>query len=258
MSFDADTALEPAGELRWRGSVPPTWSIGTGPNGGFMAALGARAAQLASGRPPRSLTLHYLAPPAEDEIEVVAEVVRHGRSATFLRLAMIQGERTVVTALAVCGAWFEDGPQWSDAQPPELPGPDDCLKVDPTRTGAVPLVGRYDMRVAVGEPDTRPVRVQGWIRTAEPRPVDDVALAAMTDAYIPPSFFRAGIPVAVPTLELTIHFRGQPPEGEHPFVAATFTTRFSAGGVCEEDGEIWSADGRLLAQSRQLALVRPR
>jgi acyl-CoA thioesterase len=256
--FDADTALEPDGELRWHGNVPPTWSIGTGPNGGFMAALAARAAELAAGTAPRSLTLHYLKPPAEAGITVTAEIVRQGRSATFLRLAMTQRERVVVTALAVCGAWYRDAPAWADGGMPDLPAPDDCLRVDPSRSGVAPLVGRYDMRMAVREPGERPVRVEGWIRTAEPRPVDDVALAAMTDAFLPPAFFRAETAVAVPTLELTIHFRGRPPEGEHPFVAATFTTRFAGGGVCEEDGELWSADGRLLAQSRQLALVRPR
>ena len=48
-----------------------------------------------------------------------------------------------------------------------------------------------------------------------------------------------------------------PPAGEHPFVATTFVSRLAAGGVVEADGELWSEDGRLLAQSRQLALIRP-
>jgi acyl-CoA thioesterase len=256
VSFDAETALEPVAEHRWRATVPPTWSIGPGPNGGFMAALAARAAGLAAPAGPRSLTLHYLARPAEAEMDVAVEVVRAGRTATFLRLSMIQEERIVVTGLAVCGARYEDAPSWTDAAPPELPAPDDCIRVDPERTGVPPLMGRYDMRVAVGKPDQRPVRVEGWIRTAEPRAVDDIALAAMTDAYMPPAVFRAPERVFVPTLELTIHFRGEPPAGEHPFVAATFVSRFAGGGVVEEDGELWSEDGRLLAQSRQLALVR--
>jgi acyl-CoA thioesterase len=33
-------------------------------------------------------------------------------------------------------------------------------------------------------------------------------------------------------------------------------TGSSAGGVWEEDGELWSEDGVLLAQSRQLAIIR--
>jgi hypothetical protein len=33
-----------------------------------------------------------------------------------------------------------------------------------------------------------------------------------------------------------------------------FRTRTAREGFLEEDGEIWSADGTLLAQSRQLAI----
>lgn len=255
MSFDSDTALEPAGEGRWRGVVPATWSIGPGPNGGFMAALAARAAALATGTPPRSLTLHYLAPPAEADIEVAAEVVRQGRSAGFTRMEMIQDGRTVVLGLAVCGPWKDDAPAWQDATPPDLPPPDDCVRVEPGRSNVPPLIGRYDMRIAPAPEGERPARLSGWIRTAESRAADEVALAAITDAYIPPAFLRSPEPILVPTLELTIHFRGVPPEGEHPWIAATFLTRSAGGGVCEEDGELWSADGRLLAQSRQLSLV---
>ncbi len=257
-TFDAETALEPVGEGRWRAVVPPTWSIGTGPNGGFMAALAARAAELATSWAPRSLTLHYLVPPAEAPIDLAVTIVRQGRSTAFLRMEMLQQERPVVTAMAVCGAWYEGAPSWSDAVAPELPAPQDCDRVD-SGSGVPPVVGRYDIRVApAAEEPARPARLAGWIRTAEPRAADDVALAAMTDAFVPPAFFRAGEPVIVPTLELTVHFRGLPPAGEHPWIAAAFTTRVAAGGVCEEDGELWSADGRLLAQSRQLALVRRR
>jgi acyl-CoA thioesterase len=256
--FDQDTALAPAGDGRWRGTVPPTWSIGTGPNGGFMAALAARAALQAAGAPPRSLTLHYLAPPAEAEIDVATEIVRAGRSATFLRIAMTQADKPVVLALAVCGAWYDDAPSWSDLAPPTLPPREDCILIDPSRTGVPPLQGRYETYLAPRDPDDRPIRVEGHIRTREPHAADHVVLAAVSDAFIPPAFFRTPEPILVPTLELTIHFRGIPPGDPHPFVQQTTVSRIAAGGVVEVDGEIWSEDGRLLVQSRQLALMRRR
>ena len=257
-AFDADTALAAVGEGLWRGDVPPTWSIGTGPNGGFMAALGARAALQAAGAPPRSLTLHYLSPPAEAQIDVATDIVRAGRSATFLRIAMTQQEKPVVLALAVCGAWYDDAPSWSDLEPPRLPPMEDCIRIDPTRSGVPPLQGRYETHVATRDPEDRPIRVDGYIRTSEPHPADHVTLAAISDAFIPPAFFRTSEPIMVPTLELTLHFRGVPPDDPHPFVRQTTVSRLAGGGVVEIDGEIWSEDDRLLLQSRQLALLRRR
>jgi acyl-CoA thioesterase len=223
-----------------------------------MAALAARAAQQAAGAPPRSLTLHYLAPPAEAQIDVATEIVRAGRSATFLRITMGQEDKPVVLALAVCGAWYDDAPSWSDLDQPDLPPREECILIDPSRTGVPPLQGRYETYIATRDPEARPIQVDGYIRTREPHPADHVALAAISDAFIPPAFFRTHEPIIVPTLELTIHFRGAPPEGEHPWIHGTFVSRVAGGGVCEEDGELWSEDGRLLVQCRQLALVRRR
>ena len=45
---------------------------------------------------------------------------------------------------------------------------------------------------------------------------------------------------------------GRPTPG---WLRCQFTTRFVTGGFLEEDGEIWDAEDRLVAQSRQLALV---
>ena len=77
--FDADTALEPAGDGRWSAWAPEHWFVARGPNGGFLAALAARAAEAAAGRPLRSLTLHFLAPPAVGALAVGATVERERR-----------------------------------------------------------------------------------------------------------------------------------------------------------------------------------
>jgi len=69
----------------------------------------------------------------------------------------------------------------------------------------------------------------------------------------PPAVFSRTMqpsPTGAPTLELTIHWRDRPGVGWH---YARFETRLVAGGYMDEDGEVWSEDGRLVAQSRQFA-----
>jgi acyl-CoA thioesterase len=51
---------------------------------------------------------------------------------------------------------------------------------------------------------------------------------------------------------MTTHVRAMPAPG---WLRCRFTTRFVTGGLLEEDGEIWDQSGRLVALSRQLALV---
>ena len=77
---------------------------------------------------------------------------------------------------------------------------------------------------------------------------------ALTDAWVPAIFSRVTVPLGVPTIDLTVHFRQAPPRAPG-WAQVRFRTTMSAEGYLEEDGEVWSADGRLLAQSRQLGVV---
>ena len=63
---------------------------------------------------------------------------------------------------------------------------------------------------------------------------------------------------AVPTIDLTVHFRASLPlkgAKAEDYYLAVFRAREAREGFFEEDGEIWSRDGILMAQSRQLAIL---
>jgi hypothetical protein len=86
-------------------------------------------------------------------------------------------------------------------------------------------------------------------------------VAAFADAW-PPALFSVAPPGAeigpVPTIDLTVHFRtALPLPGARPddFHLCVLRTRALHDGFLEEDGEIWSPGGLLVAQSRQLAIV---
>jgi acyl-CoA thioesterase len=260
--LDADTALEPAGEGRWRGEISRRWWIQEGPYGGYISAFLVGALMLAvddAARAPRSLTVHFIAPPAAGPVEIAATVERTGRSATAVSLRMEQDGVPVALALGAAGVWREGEPEWSHSTAPDVPGPLEAPEI-PRVEGMPEFMRRYDVRwVAGGGPGNPGGRARNlaWARLRPAAPLDHLAVTSLADTLMPAAFSLLGRFVIVPTLDLTIHFRSPlPPDGAGEWALVGFESRLSAGGTWEEDGEVWSQDGRLLAQSRQLAMIR--
>jgi acyl-CoA thioesterase len=256
--LDADTALEPIGPGRFRAEISERWWILQGPYGGYVSALLTRALIAVVEDPARlvrSLTVHFLAAPAAGPVEIVAAVERDGRSTTAVSLRMEQDGAPVALALASAGGWREGEPEWMDATPPDVPGPDECPEL-PHVDRMPPFLSNFDVRWVRGGGIGTPARHARNISWVRPRTaLDHVAVTGIADTLVPAAFSLLGRPLFVPTLDLTIHFRSPlPAAGEWALVA--FTSRQSAGGTWDEDGEVWSEDGKLLALSRQLALIR--
>jgi acyl-CoA thioesterase len=57
----------------------------------------------------------------------------------------------------------------------------------------------------------------------------------------------------VPTIELTVHLRARPAPG---WLLGQFSAEDLRDGRVIENGALWDSRGALVAQSRQLALVR--
>jgi acyl-CoA thioesterase len=256
--FDADTALEPVSDGRWRAWAPDHWFVGRGPNGGFLAGVAARAAEAAAARPLRSLALHFVAAPVVGPLDVAVTLEREGRSYSAASVRIEQDGQPMTLALATLGELPDDGAAWDAAAMPEAKPLEATQPVPQDQAGIPAFMRNYDLRWALGGDGELPGS-GGWIRTAEPRALDAPLVAAMTDAWAPSAFVPLGRFVAAPTLDLTIHIRrALPVAGMEPedYVLGRFLSRLSVAGVWEEDGELWSPGGELIAQSRQLALVR--
>lgn len=263
--FDRDTAVERLGEGAFAARIDPGWWIVAGPNGGYLAAILLRALDAAQGDPgrtARSLTIHYTAAPQEGPVRIETRIERAGGALTTVGGRMLQDDRLIAVTLAAFSKPRRSGIALADARMPEMPPPERCA----ARLGtSLPFHERFDIRLAEGlQPAGGASQAQtaGWIRLAEPRPVDVFSAAAFSDA-LPPAIFakvgREALTGGVPTIDLTVHFRETLPRQDVPadaFTLARFRTQEGREGFIEEDGELWSPDGVLLAQSRQLALAR--
>jgi len=264
--FERDTAVRRDADCRYTAGLEPGWWVLRGPNGGYLAAIILRALvdMIADdARAPRSLTVHFTEPPVEGDVTIRTAIERVGRSVTSCSARMHQGDRLIALAVAAF-ATPRDGPEFCDLAAPDVPPPDATPALPPP-PAAPPITHRWDTRWVIGErpfegPPGDEAVAGGWIRLEEPQPLDAVAVAAIADGWVPAVFSRTTKPLAVPTIDLTVHFRTVLPDASlsaDGFLLAVFRTRAASGGFLEEDGEVWSPDGTLLAQSRQLAVILP-
>ena len=243
------------------------WQIGSGINGGMLlATMGNALRSTLSGSghvDPVTVSGYYLSASRPGPATVRTELLRSGRSMSTGQASLVQSQDGVeverIRALATYGdlAGLPDGVR-TTAKPPVLPPPDECVSTadaPPSFMEQAGLLERLDLRLdpacvgwAVGKPSGRGL-IQGWLRMADPREPDPLLLLLAADA-LPPVTFDLGQFGWTPTLELTVHVRAVPAPG---WLRVVHSTRNVAGGLLEEDAEVWDSADRLVAQSRQLA-----
>jgi acyl-CoA thioesterase len=259
--FERDTSVSEVDAGVFEGHVNRDWWIVFGPNGGFLAAMLVKAMGAAVDdhkRSARSLTIHYTAAPTEGPVRIQTRIERTGRSLTTISARMEQGERLIAIAIAAFSSARTSAVEFSDAPPPGVPQPEELEALEPQRD-LPPFTRQWEVRPAIGvQPfsgSNGSARTGGWIKPLDEHPIDAALVAQLTDAWLPAIFLKLTAPDAVPTIDLTIHFRADLPLPAD-YALVTFETRLSAGGFVEEDGWIWARDGQLIAHSRQLALLQ--
>lgn len=256
----AVTPLEAGGDTcRFAAEVVDGWDVGGNANGGYLLALVGRAMSEVAGRPPLSVTAHYLRPAPAGACRIDVRPVRAGRRLATVGATLTMDGTPVVEALGTFGEQTPGGEPWIGEEPPELPAYEECVEPPGPAEGPGPNMNeRLANRLRPGDDGFRYGRptgtpeVRGWFALADHEPIDAFALLLASDAFVPP-VFNTELPVAwVPTVELTVHVRGVPAPGP---LRCRFHSRFIDDGLLDEEGVLFDSTGRLVAMSRQLALV---
>lgn len=264
----AGFAVAEVGTGEHSAEVLEQWRLFVGPNGGWALGTATELAGTLDDRPLRSLSLHYLSPPANGPISLHHRELRAGRSTRSFSIEMVQDDKIRCAGIATVGA-PRGGPTYDDLVAPELPAADALIAEEPPLDAHVPpFTQLWDYRRAIGHDDTElegasiaeragAGQVGGWIRPRASIPVGPPQLAAMCDAWYPPYFRRVGgdpMTSGVPTtVDLTAHLLEPLPQaapGDWWMVRST--THTMRGGYCDIDTEVWHQSGVLVARAHQL------
>jgi acyl-coenzyme A thioesterase PaaI-like protein len=258
--FDRATALSGGGPV-FETALGADWNGRGNAHGGFMLALVTRALGRVMPFPdPIAVSGFFLRPGSAGPVRISTEVIRSGKTTGFGQASLWRDGKELLRTtaafadLAVAAA--RGGPSYSGGAAPDLPPPEECVPLIPARRLArIPLTEHFEYRVpalpswAVGAPPSGNPVYELWMRFADGREPDVASLPLIVDA-VAPTVLEVG--AGSTTVELTVHVRARPAPG---WLACRSYSRHVADGYHEEDFEVWDSTGKLVAQSRQLALV---
>jgi acyl-CoA thioesterase len=261
--FDVDTALA-GSEPSFSATISDRWTVGGGhANGGYVLSVCLRALQRLLDKPdPLVVSAFFQRRVMPGPADVRVDAGRSGRRLATGEARLLQGGRELVRVVASFADLSQaSGPTVVSGSAPVLPPPQDCLDLFsrelPGESGlAAPgIAGRLECRTPQlpgwlqGSPNGQ-ARAEFWMRLAGDRQADTMMLPGLVDMAVPVVFELGHY--GTTTIELSVHVRARPAPG---WLACRASTRYLIEGYHEEDFEIWDSTGRLVAQSRQLALL---
>ncbi|WP_084960637.1 thioesterase family protein [Thermoactinospora rubra] len=258
--FDEATQAIRVDETTYDVCLDPGYAIGGPLNGGYLMAVLLRAVVDASPHEhPVSTTVQFLKAPAPGPARVHVEQLKAGRTAAFTRATLVRDGVAHLEALVTTATLpTASSVSYSGRPPLAMPPLERCRRLpDPKPESGMTLNAQMELFFdpptigwLTGEPTGRP-ESRAYFRMAEPQDPDPFVLALAVDA-LPPVVFSAGARGWAPTVDLTWHLRALPAPG---WLTLYGSGRLVADGWFDEEVEVWDSEGKLVAQSRQLARV---
>ena len=262
-AFDTATAVQRTEGGGLLAELDGGWDVGGGIlNGGYLLAVAGRAAVLESPHAhPVALSGSYLRAPAAGPVTLTVQPGPAGRTLAHSLVTLADADGPALDRPGDDGdarrrALGLVGP---DARRPlgggvllhrRAPSPGAAGRADPRAEPAASTPGWTPSTAgwAFGQPSGEPV-IRAWMRFADGREPDPLALVTFADA-LPPTSFSMGNMGWAPTVQLQVLVRAVPAPG---WCLVEARAEEVAGGWVDEDYRIWDSTGRLVAQSRQLA-----
>lgn len=269
------------------------WTIGPKVHGGAMLALCANAARTAvrgtlgddagleaqgEGTPsqiaargragqlnriePVAVSGSFLWAPDPGPMQLATAIRKRGRRISVVDVELCQGDRTAVHAVVTLGEPEHQARPLLSANPvvdlmaPEPPA--DVAPIGPGHpmAGLVHLAEGCEVRPLIStleSIDGRPPLIQVWVRPRGVAP--DVLFALMCGDVSAPVSFAVSRTGWAPTVQLTAYLRGLPADG---WLRVLCTCTQIGQDWFDEDHIVVDCEGRIVVQTRQLAMVPAR
>jgi acyl-CoA thioesterase len=232
--------------------------------GGYVEALALAAMQAELGAPdmrPVTAGVQFFRPFGDGEFRAEVSVERRGRTMANLLARLYSRDRLAGLATATFGIRRPAAEFTAIAPPPAVLDQPITPGEEPAQSQlGIPTHERFTFfpRVGTFTFGGGEAEVAGWVRPREPAPVDELLMAMLQDLWVPAGYHRWREPAVAVSIDITTQFRAAFPVtdlGPDDALFVSLRTAASVGGFIDEDSEIWSPKGELLAQGRQMRYV---
>jgi hypothetical protein len=259
--FTDAMVLTNAGDGVYDGELNEHWTIGEKVHGGAMLALCANAARTELGQgQPIAVSGNFLWAPDPGPMRVVTTVRKRGRRVSLIDVELTQGDRTAVRAAVTLGEPEHHVPPLLSVNPViPLMQPEPPPGLEPIGSGhpmadIVHLAHGCDIRPSLTTMQPRsdggPPVIEYWVRPKGVAP--DVLFALLCGDVSAPVTFGVNRFGWAPTVQLTAYLRALPADG---WLRVLCTTVQIGQDWFDEDHIVVDSEGRIIVQSRQLAMV---
>lgn len=257
--FDIATAVVEESPNHFSARLHDGWGVWDTVNGGYLAAVAARAMTTVSGKEhPVSVSTHFIRPARIGPVGLNTRLIWAGRMLSRVSATVTQDDKPIASLLGTFGPIRHIMTRDLIPALTDLPPIEDCVEPDRSGFEKATVAERIETYMPPeeagflgGNPSGVP-QITAHIRLKDERPIDPLALIFLADALPPPAFNLPEPPQWLPTLSLDVHVRQQPNPG---WLRVRTTSPHKNYDRVTEEVVIHDNSGRMVATASQLALV---